>query len=219
MFGLNPNANIVPVFVLPFNSGILEVIASGCVDRFLPPKGCITAQAPIDESKRSISPRWEQQLSCESISVQADWSEADFPEGLERGESSDGASTRALATAVVPLVSKNARGKSTITSPRHFITSLPLSVTAATCLHSRFSSAAHFLKSSASSGETTTAILSCDSEIANSVPSSPSYFLDTASRFISKDGASSPIATDTPPAPKSLQRLIRRLALGLRNKR
>ena len=44
--------------------------------------------------------------------------------------------------------------------------------------------------------------------MASSVPSSPSYFFGTLFRFISRPSASSPIATDTPPAPKSLQRLI-----------
>ncbi len=46
------------------------------------------------------------------------------------------------------------------------------------------------------------------SEMASSVPSSPSYFLGTLSRSITRPSASSPMATHTPPAPKSLQRLI-----------
>ena len=54
----------------------------------------------------------------------------------------------------------------------------------------------------------TIAILSCDSEIANSVPVKPSYFFKTASRLISKPSASSPTATQTPPAPKSLHLTI-----------
>lgn len=49
----------------------------------------------------------------------------------------------------------------------------------------------------------TTAILSCDSDRDNSVPSNPSYFLCTISRSIINPSASSPIATETPPAPKS----------------
>ena len=44
--------------------------------------------------------------------------------------------------------------------------------------------------------------------MASSVPSRPSYFLGTLSKSISRPGASSPIATHTPPAPKSLHRLI-----------
>ena len=54
----------------------------------------------------------------------------------------------------------------------------------------------------------TTAILSCDSEIAISVPSKPSYFLGTLSKLISSPLVSSPIATETPPAPKSLHLFI-----------
>ena len=44
--------------------------------------------------------------------------------------------------------------------------------------------------------------------MASSVPSRPSYFLSTALRFISRPSASSPMATDTPPAPKSLHLFI-----------
>ena len=61
---------------------------------------------------------------------------------------------------------------------------------------------------SSSSLFTTTAILSCDSEIAISVPSNPSYFFGTLSKSISNPLVNSPIATDTPPAPKSLHLLI-----------
>ncbi len=68
-------------------------------------------------------------------------------------------------------------------------------------------------------GATTTAMRSCDSEMASSVPSRPSYFLVTLSRSMSRPSASSPMATDTPPAPKSLQRLMRRQASSRRNRR
>ena len=53
-----------------------------------------------------------------------------------------------------------------------------------------------------------------DSEIASSVPSRPSYFLVTVSRSTYRPSASSPTATETPPAPKSLQRLIRRQSVA-----
>ena len=65
----------------------------------------------------------------------------------------------------------------------------------------------------------TTAIRSWDSLMASSVPSRPSYFLGTLSRLMTSPGASSPIATETPPAPKSLQRLMRRVTSGLRKRR
>ena len=70
---------------------------------------------------------------------------------------------------------------------------------------------------SVSSALTTTAIRSWDSEIVSSVPSRPSYFFGTRSRLMSRLSASSPIATDTPPAPKSLQRLISVETSFLRN--
>ncbi len=103
---------------------------------------------------------------------------------------------------------------STMVLPFQFILSLGSSLTTATIVDSRFSFEASARNFSASSGATTTAILSCDSEMASSVPSRPSYFLGTALRSISRPSASSPIATETPPAPKSLQRFIRRVASG-----
>ena len=60
---------------------------------------------------------------------------------------------------------------------------------------------------------------SCDSEMASSVPSRPSYFFGTASRLMRSPSASSPTATDTPPAPKSLQRRIMRVASPFLNRR
>ena len=53
--------------------------------------------------------------------------------------------------------------------------------------------------------------------MASSVPSSPAYFFGTLSRSIVSPSASSPIATETPPAPKSLHFLISRLTSSLRN--
>ena len=53
-----------------------------------------------------------------------------------------------------------------------------------------------------------TAILSCDSDMATSVAFIPLYFNGTTSKSISKLFAISPMATDTPPAPKSLLFLI-----------
>ena len=114
-------------------------------------------------------------------------------------------------------MSKNALDKFTIVFPRHFITSLGSLVTTATATASRFSSLAYASIASTSEGSTTTAILSCDSDIASSVPSNPAYFLGTLSRSISSPAASSPIATDTPPAPKSLHFLMILLTSSLLN--
>ncbi|MPN57019.1 hypothetical protein SDC9_204713 [bioreactor metagenome] len=55
--------------------------------------------------------------------------------------------------------------------------------------------------------------------MASSVPPRPSYFLGTASRSMVSPSASSPMATATPPAPKSLQRLMSRVTAPSRNSR
>ena len=101
-------------------------------------------------------------------------------------------------------------------SPLHVISRRLLSVTFATTVASRFSSFERAMNLSLSFLSITTAIRSCDSEMASSVPSRPSYFLGTASRSICSPSASSPIATLTPPAPKSLQRFIILATSGLR---
>ena len=90
-------------------------------------------------------------------------------------------------------------------------------MTFATTVVSRFSFSANSWNFCASSFATTTAILSCDSEMASSVPSSPSYFFGTLSRSISSPSASSPIATETPPAPKSLHLFISLVASSFLN--
>ena len=141
--------------------------------------------------------------------------------GFTRGDSFCAAGDSILATAscFAPAASRNERSISTIVFPRHFITRRFVSVTVATTTALRFSASAAAINFSTSDLRTTTAILSCDSEIASSVPSRPSYFLGTASRFISSPGASSPTATETPPAPKSFERRIMRQTSLLRNKR
>ena len=101
--------------------------------------------------------------------------------------------------------------------PLHSRTSLGSSVTTATSVASKFSSFAYARNCSTSCGATTTAIRSWDSEIAISVPSSPAYFFGTLSNSIRSPSANSPIATDTPPAPKSLHFLMMWLTSSLRN--
>ena len=127
--------------------------------------------------------------------------------------------TTTLVCCATPLVSKKARARSTILSPRQYITRRASPVTSATTVASRFSSSAYLIKASRSLAAITTAMRSCDSEIASSVPSKPSYFLGTLSKSITRPSVSSPMATDTPPAPKSLQRLIMAVTDGLRNRR
>ena len=119
-----------------------------------------------------------------------------------------GSSTFTSVVCLAPFVSKNSLFKSTIFSPLQNILRRSVSVTSATTIASKFSSAERLINSLASSLFTTTAILSWDSDIAISVPSKPSYFLGTISKFISNPLVNSPIATETPPAPKSLHLLI-----------
>ena len=106
---------------------------------------------------------------------------------------------------------------STILLPLQYILNLSLSVTSATTVDSKFSSSANFINLSTSLASTTTAILSWDSDTASSVPSNPSYFFGTLSKSISNPLHNSPIATDTPPAPKSLHLLIIFAASGILN--
>ena len=118
-----------------------------------------------------------------------------------------------------PFEFRKSREISTIFLSFQYITSRGRALTSATTVASRFSLSASLRKRSMFSFSTTTAILSCDSEIASSVPSRPSYFFGTALRLISRPSASSPIATETPPAPKSLQRLIIRQASSFLKRR
>ena len=108
------------------------------------------------------------------------------------------------------------RLRSTTSLPPLYILILLVSVTSATWVTSTFSLRQYSLNLSASSGATTTDILSCDSLIANSVEFSPLYFTGTLSRYMSRPSVSSPMATLTPPAPKSLDFLMRLVTSGLR---
>ena len=118
-----------------------------------------------------------------------------------------------------PLEFKNSRERSTIVSPRQVIRMRGSAVTSATRTACRFSANASAKNCCSCSAAITTAIRSCDSEMASSVPSRPSYFFGTLSRLICRPSANSPMATLTPPAPKSLHFLIRRLTSGRRNRR
>ena len=107
-----------------------------------------------------------------------------------------------------PFVSKNSLDKSTILLLFHTITSLFSSVITATSVASKFSLSAYSKNLSLSFLSMTTAILSCDSDIASSVPFNPIYLTGTLFKSIISPSANSPIATDTPPAPKSLHFFI-----------
>ena len=173
-----------------------------------------TLPAPIVESNRSARPRLEHTFRS---AARARYVSAKLPFFFI--SAAFGAETRALAFFGAPFVLRNARERSTMRFPFQSIVMRPSSVTVATMVDSRFSSLASAAKRSASAAATTTAMRSWDSLMASSVPSSPSYFFGTALRSMRRLSASSPTATLTPPAPKSLQRLMRRAASGLRNRR
>ncbi len=99
----------------------------------------------------------------------------------------------------------------------HSIVNLLLSVTFATTVVSKSSALANSINLSKFSASITTAILSWDSDKAISVPSIPGYFTGTLSNSINNPSANSPIATETPPAPKSLHFLIILLTFSFLN--
>ena len=142
-----------------------------------------TEAAPIDPSNISTRPFCEH--TFRSFNMPSHFSLTSFTSSLTRILSFlFGISTATVVSWCAPLVSRNARERFTISFPLHESTSLGSSVTTATFVASRFSSDAYFMNSSTSFGSTTTAIRSCDSEIAISVPSRPAYFLGTLSRSI-----------------------------------
>ena len=172
-----------------------------------------TVPAPIVESNRSARPRFEQTLSSD-ISPTA----RDAKSPPDKAALFSVSFTETDICFVAPLEFRNSRLISHIVSPRQSIFSLLSPVTSATTVASRFSPAARARNSAVSFGSSTTAMRSCDSLMASAVPSSPSYFLGTASRSMTRPSASSPMATETPPAPKSLHFFIRRGGLFVSEK-
>ena len=170
----------------------------------------------MDPSNISTRPFCEH--TFRSFNISSHFSLTSFTSSLTRMLSFlFGISTATVVSWCAPLVSRNARERFTISFPLQESTRRGSSVTTATSVASRFSSAAYFRNCSRSFGSMTTAIRSWDSEMAISVPSRPAYFFGTLSRLILRPGASSPMATETPPAPKSLHFLIRRLTSSRRN--
>ncbi len=113
----------------------------------------------------------------------------------------------------------NSRARSTIISLPLNMRMRPVAVTSATCVDSTFSSRHSSMKRSISLRSTTTAMRSCDSLMASSVELRPLYLTGTRSRYMSRPSASSPMATLTPPAPKSFDFFIRRVTSRRRNSR
>ena len=197
-----------------FSTEILWTIAWIGVCWYFPPNGISTVPAPIWESKRSLKPLFEQQFKSSAMSFMAlVKSSADAsPSGrltMLWGFSSAFAASTVICFSA-PLVFKKARLTSTIFTPFQVMVRRGSSFTTATLTACRFSSAASSRKRASSFASTQQAIRSWDSLMASSVPSKPSYFFGTAFKSMSSPSASSPIATDTPPAPKSLQRFMRR---------
>ena len=195
---------------------IFAAMAIAGVRCVLPPQGIYTVLAPIVESNVSDKPFFAQTFkSAITFSVVS----ANFKPDFFSNHLLLSSQISTFASCFTPFVFKNSREMSTIALPFKNIFILPVSVTTATGVAERFSSAASAINASTSFSATTTAIRSCDSEIASSVPFKPSYFLGTLSKSIFNPSASSPIATDTPPAPKSLHFLIFLVASLFKNKR
>ena len=165
-------------------------------------------------SKRSTKPRCEATFRFAISSVQSFSISVTLTSSFRPS-----AATETCANLTAPAELRKSRDRSTTFSPSKNISSLPVSVTFATMIAERFSASAFLMNFLAFAAETTTAILSWDSLIASSVAVRPSYFLGTTSRLIDRLSASSPMATETPPAPKSLQRLIMRVTSASRNRR
>ena len=185
------------------------------VSWWLPPKGIRTVAAPMVESNRSLRPFLLQ--TFRSPTMLFIFSPKVLP--AHWGCQTDAFSMWAFWCFSAPLELRNSRLMSTMVAPFQTILSRFSSVTVATGVASRFSSPASAMNLSTSSGARATAIRSWLSLMASSVPSRPSYFLVTLFRSMNRPSASSPMATDTPPAPKSLQRLIIRQASSRRKSR
>ena len=200
------------MFVIPWTGNFCTEPSSG-VNWYLPPKGINTVLFPIEASNISAKPIWLATFaSCNTVFK----SEFTASNGCSSYSFSQTSTIWCWRT---PFVSKKARDISTIVSPRHFMTKRFVSVTSATLIASKFSLYASSLNFSKSLASIHTAIRSCDSLIANSVPSKPWYLTGTASKLIFKPSASSPTATLTPPAPKSFAFLINFVQVGFLNKR
>ncbi len=194
---------------MPPLTGRQCTMAQGGVSWWMPPKGASTVAEPMVESKRSTSPWREQPLRS-----RANFSNSSEKLPMIALRSSLGVSITAFIRFLAPFLLRKSRARSTTVCPCQRITRRGLFVTSATTVASRFSWAESARKAGTSFSSTTTAMRSWDSLMASSVALSPWYFTGTLSKLICRPSANSPIATDTPPAPKSLQRLMRREASG-----
>ncbi len=180
-----------------------------------------TVPAPMVESKRSTRPLFD--ATFRSLTNETRYCSSEpSASGTARGVTSPSSANcpmRTFACLGAPLLARKSRLTSTMRWPRHSMRTRGSAVTCATGVASRFSARASSMNRSTSSAASATAMRSWLSEMASSVPSSPSYFFGMRSSHISSPSANSPMATDTPPAPKSLQRLIMRHASLLRNRR
>ncbi len=198
-------------------TGILQTIDSVGVLLVTPPNGVSTLDEPIVESNISTMPFCEHTFKSDSIFIAVC---LNVPYVLPLKKSSSAILfTMTFCSRFAPAESRNSRDKSTINLSSCIICNLLLSVTVATTVASKFSCLQYCINSSTSLGLTIAAIRSCDSAMAISVPVSPLYFFGTAFRLTESPSASSPIATPTPPAPKSLHFLINIDTAGFLNNR
>ena len=179
-------------------------IPSAGVNWLIPPNGINTVLAPMVESNLWTNPDFT--VTFKSVNIFNHlFSKLLMSVFLENNF---GSVTHTLVSCKAPFVFKNSRLISTIASSFQIIFKRGVLVTFATIVASKFSSNANWINFLAFAFSKTTAILSCDSLIANSVPSKFWYFFGIALRLISIPSHNSPIATLTPPAPKSLHLII-----------
>jgi len=196
--------------VSPFSTGIFDTIPWIGVIRCSPPWKDRTLFLPMELSNCSTKPLCDASL----ISFKLSYKSSNGSKGYSFISTAD---TLTPPYDFAPAEFKNSLSKSKMVLPLHINLKRLSFVTLATTLTSRFSLLHPSMKSSIFSLAITTAILSWDSLIESSVPSNPSYFFGIKSRLTSTESAISPIATETPPAPKSLLLLIKPLILGFLN--
>ena len=161
--GLYPHAITDAAVVLPCSTGSLPTMPSDGVSWRLPPNGISTVPRPIVLSKRSESPFWLQTLRRPRLASHAFFkpsAAATSAGSLSNTHSPSTLQTLTSACWATPLVFKKSRERSTILSPRQYITSLLLSLTCPITVASRFSSSAKAINFLIFSGAITSAMRS-----------------------------------------------------------
>ena len=160
--------------LVPPSTGSVWIDACSSVFCVAPPYGMSTVERPTVESNCSIMPSWEPAVAARSDSSTLAGACFTTPPSA--------ATISTFWARSAPLVSMNSRERSKTTSSPMNMRSRPVSVMSASATASMFSSAAAAMMKSASSGRTTSAMRSWDSEIAISRAFRPAYFSGTRSR-------------------------------------